>query len=455
MLREPTIPVPQESPSSAIEWHTLHCELITPMYGGGVESTKVDEKMPIRVSSIRGQLRFWWRLLAKNKWKIADIPKAETKLWGGMGQGSEDGKASKILLKIKNMPVVKINDNLIKEKGEDKNFIRYDKIPNLSYVLFPASNATDRAHNPHLLLKPEGINWELDFSFTPTTTSTQKEQVIETLQWWANFGGLGFRTRKGLGAIHVSQSTDFPEICEILTETEIQETGCKISFIKNTVSNNPLAQLESGIKKLSDFRQAINIARNPSTDTSKPAGRSYWSEPDAIRLITGKYLDLTEENKLNRPTEKVKNHKPVHQAKELFPRSLFGLPIIYKFMNDEYYDKKDPKDRTENRMRIQTPDKREPLQATVSPEYGERLASPLIIRPFYKGFNQWIAIALLLPYEHLLSLTVKVESKDIERDESKNVFYPVWQTDKAKDITPIRENGGGDPLQAFLTYFAK
>ena len=33
--------------------------------------------------------------------------------------------------------------------------------------------------------------------------------------------------------------------------------------------------------------------------------------------------------------------------------------------------------------------------------------------------------------------------------------YPVWQKDKAQDIRPIAENGGGDPLQAFLTYFAK
>lgn len=41
-------------------WHTLDCQLITPMYGGGVISTKVDTAMPIRASGIRGQLRFWW-----------------------------------------------------------------------------------------------------------------------------------------------------------------------------------------------------------------------------------------------------------------------------------------------------------------------------------------------------------------------------------------------------------
>ena len=86
----------------AVPWHTLHCELITPMYGGGVVSTKVDEHMPIRASSIRGQLRFWWRLLAKHKWPITNIAQAETQLWGGMGKGDDDGEASKVLLRVVN-----------------------------------------------------------------------------------------------------------------------------------------------------------------------------------------------------------------------------------------------------------------------------------------------------------------------------------------------------------------
>lgn len=42
---------------------TVCCELITPMYGGGVKAGRVDCKMPIRASALRGQLRFWWRLL--------------------------------------------------------------------------------------------------------------------------------------------------------------------------------------------------------------------------------------------------------------------------------------------------------------------------------------------------------------------------------------------------------
>ena len=50
-------------PSAASARVVVKCELMTPMYGGGVEPGKVDRAMPIRPSAIRGQLRFWWRLL--------------------------------------------------------------------------------------------------------------------------------------------------------------------------------------------------------------------------------------------------------------------------------------------------------------------------------------------------------------------------------------------------------
>lgn len=69
-----------------------------------VESTKVDEKMPIRVSSIRGQLRSWWRLLAMHKWQISGFTKPKQTL-GWMNQGEDDGKASKVLLKVTNLPI--------------------------------------------------------------------------------------------------------------------------------------------------------------------------------------------------------------------------------------------------------------------------------------------------------------------------------------------------------------
>ncbi len=391
----------------AVQWHTLNCELITPMYGGGVISTKVDEKMPIRASAIRGQLRFWWRLLAKHKWNLGNdktIRQAEFKLWGGMNDGDADGQAGRVLLKITDVP---------NEKKIETKLKSYKKFQSLKYVLFPAYNETNPDLNPHKLLKADGITWKLQFAFSPNLSQDKQDQVIETLQWWANFGGLGFRSRKGLGAVYVSQSPDYPQITKQLTADDVAKADCQLVFRQNIT--NAMTALEGAVGKLADFRQKPNVGRNePSEEAKKqkkPAGRSRWSEPDALRRI--------------KHTHHI-NHKPEHKAGNVFARSVFGLPIIYHFVGRD-----------------------EPNDVNVVPEMGDRLASPLILRPIYagerNGQKQWRAAALVLPYEHILEMSVKVDGGE----------YPIWKQDTAEHIRPIRENGGIDPLQAFLTYFAK
>lgn len=415
MLRDPSN---QEKTSISIDdlpeiattpWHTLHCELVTPMYGGGVVSATVDNKMPIRAMSIRGALRFWWRLLAKHKWRLDDIRKAETNLWGGINCGGDEGKASKVLLKIDKMPTAH-KDKLIKY---DDRLLR-----NLKYVLFTAYNDKDKEQKPqaHQLLNSDGITWEMSFAFLPTTSEEQKQQVIETLQWWANFGGLGFRSRKGLGAVHVSGCPDYPQICEILSDKEVALANCQL-VQKQATTTNPLAALETAVQKLSDFRQQAGVGRNEPSEQArrenKPAGRSRWPEPDALRRIQ-KNLQFDP------------RHQPEHKAGNIFPRAVFGLPILFH----SYQEKA--------------------VNATVEPSIGERLASPLLLRPTYagkdsKGNKLWKATALVLPYKDILQMKVVLN----------NNTYPIWQADKATDIKPIADNGGGDPLQAFLHYFAQ
>lgn len=401
----------------AISWHTLHCELVTPMYGGGVESAKVDTAMPIRASSIRGQLRFWWRLLAKHKWKLGDnqaIRTAEFELWGGMNDGDDDGKAGKVLLKVTNAPSISNNQ-----------LIKYDDIQlkGLRYILFPADNAKDKKYNPHQLLKA-GIKWQVEFAFSSNILPNDKklndqpspkEQVAETLRWWANFGGLGFRSRKGLGAVYVSQCQDFPEICQPLTPDEVAQAGCRLAIRMDSFPDG-LRALQAAIQKLSDFRQKPGVGRNLPSEQAKaekkPAGRSRWPEPDALRRI-------------QRNLGYDRRHEPEHQAGNVFARAVFGLPILFHSHQERA------------------------VNATVNPSFGDRLASPLILRPIYTGHRngqaQWQAGALVLPYKHILKEKVKIG----------NNYYPIWQDDTAQYITPVRENGGIDPLQAFLAYFEK
>lgn len=398
-IRKPKIMPPILSDETVLQWHSLHCELITPMYGGGVKSARVDEKMPIRSASIRGQLRSWWRLLAKHKWKLGNtvqIQKAEHDLWGGMTTSRIDGQASHVFLKV-----------VEQSKIHRSQLESYENIK-LPYVLFPAANAKDKETDPHMLLKPEGMTWQLQFAFSSQLEqdTVRKNQVIETLRWWANFAAIGFRSRKGLGAFYVSQCESFPEICQILEKEDVEQAGCYLE--KRGASPDAFVALQTAVAKLSDFRQKANVGRNTGT-APKPAGRSRWPEPDAMRRIQRTHAA---------------QHSPEHPAGNLFPRAVFGLPIILHFVGRD-----------------------EPKDVNIVPELGDRLASPLILRPTYagekNGIKQWAPTALVLPHEHILNMNVKVNQQN----------YPIWNAQAAEKIRPINENGGISPLHAFLTYF--
>lgn len=380
-----------------LQWHSLTCKLVTPMYGGGVKSTVVDEQMPIRASGIRGQLRFWWRLLAKQKWGLSGqaLQKAEFALWGGMGSGEDDGTAGQVYLRVSGLPSSqKISNNLV--SYDDKS------LSELRYVLFPAYNETNKDLKPHELLNPQGINWQLEFAFSPQLQEDKKQQVIETLQWWASFGGVGFRTRKGLGAVHVTEAVDYPQITQVPTQQEVEDANCKLVQRDANRNGDAISALKTAIKKLRDFRQRPGVGRNQGP------GRSRWPEPDALRRIYPPHAHNPQ-------------HAPVHSAGNIFARGVFGLPINFHFPGENG------------------------LNTMVTPDKGERLASPLILRPVYAGNGQWSAAALALPYEHILQMKVKAN----------NQSCPIWQENAANNIRPINENGGQDPIQAFLNYFAQ
>lgn len=407
-----------------IQWHSLTCTLATPMYGGGVRSTVVDEKMPIRVTGIRGQLRFWWRLLAKQKWykDLTDkqISQKEFALWGGMADNKDkenDGKASLVMFRVRK---VRIKNKIESHLQSYKNFIptAKDKKTDLSYVLFPASNETDKILKPHRLLVPNfqnnksDLSWQLDFAFAMQITEIQKNEVIETLQWWASFGGLGFRTRKGLGAVRVIESADFPQIAQIVTADEVKQAGCQL--VQRDSTNDPMRALSIAINKLKNFRQGVNLGRNEGQQNNRP-GRSRWPEPDALRTI----------HNTNAPL-----HTPEHPAGNVFPRAMFGLPIVFHFVG-----------------------RGEPSDTNLVPNKGERLSSPLILRPVYDAENnQWKPSALLLPYQHIIDMQVSIANND----------YPIWTDETANNIRPIQDNLPNNspnvkvnPLTAFLTYFSK
>ena len=388
-------------------WNSMRCRLVTPMYGGGVQAAIPDIKMPIRAAAIRGQLRFWWRLLAKQKWGLQGeaLRQAEWALWGGMGANDTDGQASKVFLRVKE----------IKFKGKPVEILLRDALtdlfteyaPNMSsplnYALFPAQLIQGQAPS---MFKPD-LKWELHWRLAVSASEDDKQQVLETLRWWAMFGGVGARTRRGCGAFIV-ETCSVEEIMQPISVEEAKAAGCRL--VMRQEKGSAKKAWEEAVMRLRDFRQKPNVGRNQQNNGHP--GRSRWSEPDAIRRITNRHAA---------------NHQPEHLAGNIFPRAMFGMPIIFHFVGGG-----------------------EPADMQLLPKGKERMASPIIIRPIWQGGEQWVAGALLLPIDGLFDLPVELKG-------NQTTTVTLWDSQKAAHIKPIQQNGGenSNPLDAFLNYFTK
>lgn len=416
-------------------------QLITPLFGGGVEAGKNDSQMPINGKSIRGQLRFWWRatrgsnehvratLLALglpivktdaqgNQIPLTDLEKLrklEGEIWG-LASGNS-GQPSSVQLHI----TLDAPGQTIDYNNENRNF---------KYGAFPMQTAQ------HQSLQ-ENIQFTLEVSYE----SKFQEEVSAALWAWESFGGVGARTRRGFGAIHCceidSQTREFTrDQAEDQINAGFETTLGHLqgntwhtavphlsSLISKRVFTN--ASWRSMLGSLKDFRQ--------SRPPGNPAGRSDWSEPDAIRKLKSP-PNWTSSARHNAPT--VWNTPQL----ELFPRAVFGLPILFHFRNDN--NPGEPSDTTLRGLDLRTPTNKS------APNY-ERLASRLIFRPLKcNDGDMCIAIVLDGPETPPDGLMLK------DAVGNPKVSHKLTSAAVAWRIKPLKTNvpnvGQTDVLQAFL-----
>lgn len=414
-------------------WHKLQVTTITPVYGGGVTAGEPDAELPVRASSIRGQLRFWWRLLHRTHHGRA-LFTAERQLWGAMGQPNRD-YASKVRLRVREVSNVRWEACARFSQGRDG---RYRSTPNFlhnipPYAMFPGQGrlARDRRsieNDPADVLLP-GLGFVLDVE----CPSDRWSEVEQTLRWWASFGGLGARTRRGLGAFQI------PGIGPAPTSEEAADKGCRL-VLKGSYPRADQAW-KIAIEALQTFRQGEGFARRKRSAGATVPGRSYWPEPDSIREITGQHRVKADGS----------SFAPVHPARIAFPRAYFGLPILFHFKNIK-------RDNPPNERKDLHSD---PRDTTLVPagEGIERMASPLILKPLALSDGQYAACALALPTEHLNDLALVLRWGDTPlRTFPTDDWWPTGAADarvKAADIRPMQDRDATDPLTAFLDYFAK
>ena len=365
--RAPT-PIARRSESVIRDERTY--QFLTPVFGGGVRVEEhikhADPITPVRVPSIRGQLRFWWR--ACNPQRCGTVDELRKKEAEVFGSTSRPSPLSIVIVR----PPEPARDFAVLEgkfgavKGRDE----------IAYAAFPLRDTGQQEPRQHGQLHEHRGDWIVAFSYPEKIQS----DVQAALWAWAHFGGLGGRTRRGFGAIaEIARLTkpaggSVPPLASIEEGWRRHVTGADVgwphlpAWDHRRLVIQPRGEGQGGIEAqrfllgaLRSLRQ-IGYGRKPAADDEpgNHPGRSYWPEADAIRKLL----------KTSKPSHGTPVTKP-----DAFPRAAFGTPIIFHFMG-----------------------KGDPEQTTLVPKDKNRLASRLLLRP-HRGEGGGIE-ALALVLEH-------------------------------------------------------
>jgi CRISPR-associated protein Cmr1 len=396
-------------------------KLITPLYGGGVTPRDPDPITVVRGTEIRGQLRFWWRATRGGQ-SAGDpaIKVREDAIWGKAYEKGDTG--------IRSDQTVQIVVDVSREGTPIKPFrmrgrtpVPINDIP--GYVAFPLQPDQNERRNANPWI-PD-VQKDVHFLLTISYPAHLSKEIEAALWAWETFGGLGARTRRGFGALHLLEIVDSTSHQSLPTsnnmERWIQDEARKhikaghfplglphlsssLQIALTVPVENPMRAWNNLIWKLQDFRQQKD--KN---------NRSAWPEADAVRKTAGK---------------ETKNIPPSPYA---FPRAAFGLPIIFHFTGNDA-----PENHTLNEADTQSED----LKGR------ERFASPLILRPFLCRDNRAVGLALLLEGS-------RVDLSHLILQDEGGTLHSVrgtLTTDEARSLTerlPALQNET-DVLQAFM-----
>jgi hypothetical protein len=195
-----------------MEWTTLTLQVATPLFNGGADpdgsaGLRPRQEAGIRVASVRGAMRFWFRALAGTLTgsNVRLLAALERRVFGGIAdqRGSDEAAmASPLILRIPDPP----------RPSLDASFLRDKEGRWISYLLGLGLMRPDKG-GPRLLrpcVSPDADRpFQLKVRFQHgRNVAEQTQQAIEALAfaslWLAcTYGGVGARIRRGFGGLRI------------------------------------------------------------------------------------------------------------------------------------------------------------------------------------------------------------------------------------------------------------
>lgn len=380
----PECPQPPAERSSAWVTREYQISLITPLFGGGAEPGKTDEDFPIRGTSIRGQLRFWWRALIGHRLG-ARMWQREEEVFGSTEFPSP------LDIRVLEQPNVVQVDPTYGERYGPIAYALFSAVENGQQVM--KEGGTFRlqlacAHRAELENRRKAQNKRRRVDGKqrlPDTIDDIEPDITAAFRAWCAFGGIGARTRRGCGAIFCR---DVPSEPPALDAT----------MLVAAPRSNALEAWKESLKAYRDFRQSPRGRLHPKTlrsgRTVRVPGRSHWPEADSIRGITDSALRPSSRASMPQvPADENPNDHSVPIVPQdilpAFPRAVFGLPINFHFADGP--GKNRPGQPNSDPQDVQL------IPVAADGKDGDRMSSPVITRPIWLCGNWHPGIIILHP----------------------------------------------------------
>jgi CRISPR-associated protein Cmr1 len=431
----PRIPVAR---STGLEARDYSVELITPLFGGGVEPRRNDTSFPIRPTSIRGQLEFWWRATVGAQYPIlAELRAAQSDIWGSTERASRVDVLVDDVRASETTPCARIEWNPNARQGRGAWRINWQAPFNgqnssLSYALFPFQGETPAPKlDASIDVPPATCIQQASFRLIIRCPKNLWPHVEPAVWAWVNFGGLGGRARRGCGAISCGQlaprdRNDLIECGKRLVQSpSVLRDWPTLAAAILIGSEQPkaIAAWADVIGRFRQFRQGVGLGRNAGQQQNRP-GRSRWPEPETLRELT----------KLNANRQRSGHQRWSAIPSNALPRAELGLPIVFHFqgLGEPQDTVLYPADDADGKKR-------------------ERMASSLILRPLVLANGKAVPLIVRLKTPDLAG--VDLRQKVQGQEQSLPLPNPTLIRGAALagyTNSPLAGSPNGSALEAFL-----
>lgn len=320
---------------------TFKCNLITPMFMSGADQRGWE----IRSQSIKGMMAFWWRAMN------AHVPLKDSEEKDSKGEPLQKGLQAlegRLFGSTESKSKFKIRVNSILNSSSKKDCFTYRDIDQFGarYLLFSMRNRTGAR---------DTYKKEEDTAFELKLSSTCEEALAKTLAcFWllSNLGGIGSRSRRGGGNLHVSVTL---ESGEALSKAGLQFSPQAGQSLRQYLHENCLRCKELLREYIPEaYLQSPGAYSHLEGAQIVISDKEYKHPMDALNDIGLYYLDFRQDETL---TGEVDN---------LLEKAPMGLPIV-------------------------TRDK-----ITIKPEHFDRRASPLLFRVLKNAQGKFLWAVLKL-----------------------------------------------------------